>query len=205
MASKSSTTSTPNLPRMPDNIRAASATVLDNIFKDAGVASQDPRLAPANRVEVLEPGSSRTAWPVAPTGSAGADMIGLTASSLDVLQHQLVRPSKEQEEEQLFSLSADQYNGVVSPDAYGEPEPASLTRGRSQLGDRLTMMRGDDDHAYTAHHLHHHHHKGSAAEVYTRSLLWDKVPAEVVREFAKFVADSAAHDERQKASAGNGG
>lgn len=177
---------------MPENIRVASATVLDNIFKDAGVAQQDPRLAVASRVEALEPGPSTSAWHSSQMVAGGAgdgnnNLVGLTSSSLDVLQHQLTRPTKEQEEEQLFSLTADQYNGVVSPDAFGEPESMSMSHGpQGDFG--LTAMRVDN------------HHKNSAAEVYTRSLLWEKVPAEVVRDFAKFVADSAAHDERQKAA-----
>jgi hypothetical protein len=101
-------------------------------------------------------------------------MVGLSGSSLDVLNHQLVQPTKEQEQEQLFSLSADQYNGVISQD-FGEPEP-STSSGRRNLEESLAAMRSNN--------------KGSAAEVYTRSLLWDKVPAEVVRDFAKLVAES---------------
>jgi hypothetical protein len=102
-------------------------------------------------------------------------MVGLSGSSLDVLNHQLVQPTKEQEQEQLFSLSADQYNGVISQDFGREPEP-STSRGRRNLEESLAAMRSNN--------------KGSVAEVYTRSLLWDKVPAEVVRDFAKLVSES---------------
>jgi hypothetical protein len=31
--------------------------------------------------------------------------------------------------------------------------------------------------------------QSSAAEVYTRSLLWDQIPSDVVRTFAKMVAE----------------
>jgi hypothetical protein len=171
VASKSSTTSTPAIPRMPEDIRVASAAVLDNIFKDAGVQQGDPRLT-LNRVESLEPAPSNTAWPAPKNTLTAAQMVGLSESSLDVLNHQLVQPTKEQEQEQLFSLSADQYNGVISQD-FGEPEP-STSRGRRNLEESLAAMRSNN--------------KGSAAEVYTRSLLWDKVPAEVVRDFAKLVS-----------------
>ncbi|KAI9769585.1 MAG: hypothetical protein M1839_003624 [Geoglossum umbratile] len=173
VASKSSTTSTPAIPRMPEDIRVASAAVLDNIFKDAGVQQSDPRLA-LNRVESLEPTPSGVAWPAPKNTLTAAQMVGLSGSSLDVLNHQLVQPTKEQEQEQLFSLSADQYNGVTSQD-FGEPEP-STSRGRRNLEESLAAMRNNN--------------KGSAAEVYTRSLLWDKVPAEVVRDFAKLVSES---------------
>ena len=175
---------------MPENIRAASATVLDNIFKDAGVAPEDPRSAPITGIEALKAEPSRPAWAGPSSGMGANRMIGLTASSLDVLQQQLVLPSKQQEHEQLFALTAAQYNGVVSHDLFREPEPADVSRGQRDLGASLAAMRNDN--------------KGAAAEVYTRSLLWDKVPAEVVREFARFVADSAAHDQRQKASTAGG-
>jgi hypothetical protein len=158
---------------MPEDIRVASAAVLDNIFKDAGVQQSDPRLA-LNRVESLEPTPSGAAWPAPKNTLTAAQMVGLSGSSLDVLNHQLVQPTKEQEQEQLFSLSADQYNGVTSQD-FGEPEP-STSRGRRNLEESLAAMRNNN--------------KGSAAEVYTRSLLWDKVPAEVVRDFAKLVSES---------------
>lgn len=172
---------------MPDEVRAASATVLDKIFKDAGVGHGDARLAPANRVRALEPAPSGALWPSAKMSMDGGDMIGLTPSSLDMLENQLVQPTKEQEQEQLFSLSANQYNGVVSQDFLREPELPSTSQARRNLGASLAAMRNSN--------------RGSAAEVYTRSLLWDKVPAEVVRDFARFVAATNTQDGQQKASA----
>ena len=38
--------------------------------------------------------------------------------------------------------------------------------------------------------------RGSAAEVYTRSLMWDQIPGDVVREFARMVGE--AREERQE-------
>ncbi|KAI9677935.1 MAG: hypothetical protein M1829_002432 [Trizodia sp. TS-e1964] len=174
VASKSSTGSTPTIPRMPDDIRAASATVLDNIFKDAGVQQTDPRLSLVNRVETLESSNPESAWPTSTPSLTAAEMIGLSGSSLDVLNHQLVAPSEEQEQEQLFSLSADQYNSHTSHDFLHESEP-STSQGRRHLGASLAAMRSTSG--------------SSVAEVYTRSLMWDKVPAEVVRDFAKLVSE----------------
>jgi hypothetical protein len=166
---------------MPDDIREASATVLDTIFKDAGVPQADPRLTHINRVETLETIPSTSSWSAAPISSS--PMIGLSGPSLDILNQQLIKPTKEQEAEQLFSLTADQYNGVTSQDFFREPEPSSTSsssQGRRNLGLSLAAMRENS--------------KSSAAEVYTRSLMWDKVPAEVVRDFAKLVADANRHD-----------
>ncbi|KAI9794310.1 MAG: hypothetical protein M1833_000401 [Piccolia ochrophora] len=181
VASKSSTSTTPNIPRMPEDIRVASATVLDNIFKDAGVSHADPGRPLASRMESTPTGS---AWPDATISLSAHDMIGLTGSSLDVLNHQLVQPTKAQEREQLFSLSAEQYNGVTSQEFLREPEPSATSQGRQNLGASLAAMRTND--------------KASAAEVYTRSLMWDRIPKDVVRDFAKFVADSnSMSSERQ--------
>ncbi len=162
---------------MSDDIRAASATVLDNIFKEAGVQSSDPRLSTANRVEALEPTPSNTAWPAPKMTLTAAEMAGITGSShspFDVLNHQqLTAPTKEQEQEQLFSLSVDQYNGITSQDFLREPEEPSTSLHRRNLGESLAAMRANRGE--------------SAAEVYTRSLMWDKIPTEVVRDFARMV------------------
>ena len=165
---------------MPDDIRAASATVLDNIFKDAGIQQADPRLMNVNRVEVLEPAPSGIAWPApSKTAFGESSMVGLSSSSLEVLSHHLIAPTKEQEAEQLFSLSAEQYNGVTSHE-FGEREPASPSQHRRNLEASLAAMRENS--------------KATAAEVYTRSLMWDKVPTEVVRDFAKLVAEANKAD-----------
>lgn len=183
VASKSSTTSSPSIPHLPEDVRAASATVLDNIFKDAGVQSSvDPRLTLANRVEALETSPSSTAWPSSKTTLSAAEIAGLSHSPLDTLHHQLVDPTKEQLREQIFSLSADQYNGVTSHDFITEQHPPS--QHRRNLGEALAAMRNNN--------------RDSAAEVYTRSLMWDKVPAEVVRDFARMVSECSSRNHQQQ-------
>jgi hypothetical protein len=187
VASKSTGTSAPPIPRMPDEVRAASATVLDSIFKDAGVA---PTLAEngfmANRVSGLEPSPSGMGWP-----QSGSGFGGLSGSSLDQLHAQLSGPTKEQETEQLFSITPAQYNSMTSmdftrprysiaSDDYSDPlSPGSQPSHRRNLADTLAAMREQS--------------KGeSAADVYTRSLLWDKIAPEVVHEFKRIVEESAA-------------
>lgn len=181
VASKSSTTSSPSIPHLPDDVRAASATVLDTIFKDAGVQpSVDSRLAFTNRVEALECTPSSTAWPSAKTTLSAAEIAGLSRSPLDALHHQLVDPTREQIGEQLFSISAEQYNGITSQDFINEQQaPPPASQHRRNLGEALAAMRNNNI-------------KDSAAEVYTRSLMWDKVPAEVVRDFARMVSECSS-------------
>ena len=198
VASKSATTSNPNVPRMPDDVIAASTTVLDNIFKDAGVSH--PASA-GHGVHAQEPMPSQGAWPglkkskcttqggqsIPACHSASAnEMVGLSGSSLDGLSHRLLKPSREQERDQLYSLSAEQYNHVTSTDFLdmASTQQVSTTEDLSHLGAGLGSVAPSEPRNKAS--------SSSMAEVYTRSLMWDRVPAEVVREFARFVADSEA-------------
>lgn len=176
----SSKSSIHSLPPLPKQLQTASANVLNNIFQDAGVTSMV-----ANRVEVADE-SSTSDWVVAK--SAVPQMIGLD-SSLAMLNAQLDgKPTTEQQHEQFMQLTPAEYNDVTSNNFLRDPEPISQ-RGRRHLEEGLASMRNN---------------KGSAAEVYTRSLLWDKVDAEVVRRFAAFAA-RAQSDTKVKTSGEAGG
>ncbi|KAF2270670.1 hypothetical protein CC78DRAFT_539168 [Lojkania enalia] len=190
VASKSSGSSAPPIPRMPDEVRAASATVLDSIFKDAGVApSLTEQGVIANRVSDLEPGPSGVNWPKSTV--SGSELAGLSGSNLDQLHAQLTVPSKEHEHEQLFSITPAQYNSVTSmdfsrtrysiasDDLSDSLSPGSQPSHRRNLAEALAAMREQS--------------KGdTAAEVYTRSLLWDRIAPEVVHEFKRIVEETTA-------------
>jgi hypothetical protein len=168
--------SSPSIPQMSDDVRAASATLLEDIFKDAGVS------------EAAAPLPSGESWSANHGPSAGeSEMAGMAPSTLGDLTDSLVRPTEEQNHEQLFSLSAAQYNGLVSPDFLHNAPPRSTSQGRRNLGETLAAMRSNS--------------KNSAAEVYTRSLLWDQVPSEVVRNFAKLVSESNARNRQEQRNA----
>jgi hypothetical protein len=97
----------------------------------------------------------------------------------------LTQPTEEQTNDQIFSLSAAQYNGVSNQDFLQNPPERSISQGRKNLADALASMRAANK-------------QTSAAEVYTRSLLWDQIPSEVVRDFAKMFAEcNNAQNEQQ--------
>lgn len=161
--------STPTIPRVSEDVREASATLLDNIFKDAGVANQ-------NAIMPAAPQPSGADWSSsASVPMASGNMEGVAPSMLGDLADSLTQPSQEQTNEQLFSLTPAQYNGVNSQDFLRTPPTRSTSQGRKNLADALNNMRNTE--------------KQSAAEVYTRSLLWDQIPGDVVRNFAKMVAE----------------
>jgi hypothetical protein len=95
---------------------------------------------------------------------------------LGELTDSLTQPTQEQSNEQVFSISAAQYNGVSSQDfLQNPPTERSTCQGRKNLAEALANMRNNN--------------KNSAAEVYTRSLLWDQIPSDVVRSFARMVSE----------------
>lgn len=151
-----------SVPRMSDDVRAASATLLQDVFHDAGVAH-----GPVIDAIAPLPSDSST-WPA--TSSAGLS----SGSTLGDLADRLARPTMQQVQEHAFSLSAAQYEGLTANERLGRPPPPSTSAGRRNLAESLAAMRAQS--------------KKSAAEVYTRSLLWDQVPREVVRNFAQLVA-----------------
>ncbi|EPS38599.1 hypothetical protein H072_7690 [Dactylellina haptotyla CBS 200.50] len=179
VASKAAPSS--SLPPIPQPLRHASAAVLNTIFEDAGVkptaaiTTTDPR-----NVE-LSVGPSVTqqvsdAW-VLPKGDS-AQLIGLD-SSLAMLNARLEQPkSRAQEAQELMMLTAAEYDEVTSKDFLREQE-FTTSEGRQNLQATLSALRKGNT-------------KPTAAEVYTRSLLWDKVDAEVVRRFAAFAQVAAS-------------
>jgi hypothetical protein len=155
----SSKTSTAALPPLPKQLQTASASVLQNIFQDAGVAE-------VGRVETVDPVSATDSWVVAK--SDVPQMVGLE-STMSVL-NSFDKTTPEQQREQFMQLTPAEYNDVTSNNFLREPEPVNQ-RSRRRIQENLANMRNA---------------KPSAAEVYTRSLLWDRVDAEVVRRFAAF-------------------
>ncbi|GKT83184.1 LOW QUALITY PROTEIN: BZIP transcription factor [Colletotrichum tofieldiae] len=163
-----SSRSTPSIPRVSEDVRAEAATLLENVFKDAGINGA------SNTMNAVAPQPSGGSWVDNSAVSMGdTSMGGVAPSMLGQLGDSLTQPTDEQTNEQLFGLSAAQYNGL--PGLPQQRPERSTSQGRKNLADALAAMRNT---------------KQSAAEVYTRSLLWDQIPSEVVRNFAKMVSES---------------
>ncbi|KAH8893776.1 hypothetical protein GQ53DRAFT_821679 [Thozetella sp. PMI_491] len=161
----------PRIPPVTEDVRVASAHILDNVYKEAGVSQVLSR--------AVAPQPSGATW-AQPTASAMPGVTpsvdGVGPSMLSEMADALTQPTEQQANEQLFSLSTSQYNGVTSQEFAQMPPPErSTSQGRRNLAEAMASMRNN--------------HKQSAAEVYTRSLLWDQIPGDVVRDFAKMVAD----------------
>lgn len=163
LASSSGSSKQVTVPDMPEDVRAASAAVLTNIYKDAGL---QPQPGPT-------PVFDNTAA-YAPTTSQPATHGFVQTFDSRSFHQQLTDPTRQQQQEQAFSLSAEQYNHITT-DWYGErPKTASPIRKRN-LADALANL--------------HLTRRMSATDAYTKSLLVDEVPANVVRDFHRMVAE----------------
>ncbi|KAF2432875.1 hypothetical protein EJ08DRAFT_669110 [Tothia fuscella] len=189
VATKSTSTTAPNvpLPHLSDEVRATSAIVLNNLMKDAGL----PGAQPSSIIAGLEPAVSGTPQSrQVNMGNSGYSVVPVQNSDrLGAISHKLISHTKDQEAEQAFSLSVAQYDRLTSTDLprreYSTSPsdedlmtpPNSHSSRRRGLADTLKAMRDDA--------------KGeSAANVYTRSLLWDRIPTEIMQEFQRMVEES---------------
>lgn len=177
-----SSRSVPAIPRVSEDVRAASATLLDNVLKDAGINSASAGM------QALAPQPSSANWvhpQISNSGMGDISMDGTAPSMLEELGDSLTQPTQDQMNEQIFSLSAAQYDGVNNQEFLQNAPERSTSQGRKNLADALTAMRAANK-------------QGGAADVYTRSLLWDQIPGDVVRNFAKMVAEcNNAQNEQQ--------
>ncbi|KAI9171414.1 hypothetical protein HJFPF1_00897 [Paramyrothecium foliicola] len=180
-----SSRSTPSIPRVSEDVRVASATLLNNVLKDAGVNGHP------SGVQALAPQPSGSAWMEASGSSVGhmhmndMGVDNVAPSMLAELGDSLTRPTEDQTHEQIFSISAAQYNGVSDQNFMQNAPERSTSQGRKNLADALAAMRATTK-------------QTGAADVYTRSLLWDQIPSDVVRNFAKmFVECNNVQNEQQ--------
>ncbi|KIW01041.1 uncharacterized protein PV09_07556 [Verruconis gallopava] len=184
VASKATTSMPVTIPRMPDEVRSDAAVVFDDLMKDHGVSTFQASSA-------VEPAASSAAS----VRQTSFSMSSTSATSkLDEMHSRLTQPSRRQEAEAAFSLSAKQYNSLTSSE-FAEPpyntppeDDSQPPSHRRHLVDTLKAMREEA--------------KGQAtASVYTRSLLWERIPDDVVQQFKRM----AEHSSQTASVNGDGG
>lgn len=172
IASNGTSLSARAIPQLSEEYRAESANVLKAVL-----SSSPPELAqPSN-----QPAVSASAGPL-PTTISGAEMAQMTAgtapsSNLDELHNSLAMPTKAQEQEQVFSLNADQYNSLTTYDGNGAEYKSQQA---SHLQQALAVMRGN-----VAQKMPNK----ATSDVYSRSLMWDRVPEKVIQDFRRMVQE----------------
>ena len=177
-----SSRNTPSIPRVSEDVRAASATILDNVLKDAGVNSA------SNSLNAIAPQPSGSSWSnnVPAMSNDNMHVDAVAPSMLEELSDGLMHVTEDQVNDQVFSLSAAQYNNINDQDfIHNTPSRTIPSQGRKNLAEALATMRLPNK-------------QDGAADVYTRSLLWDQIPNDVVRNFAKMVAECNSAQNQQQ-------
>lgn len=177
IASNSSSTTNPAIPHLSDEYKAESANVLKAVLESNPESSQL-----ADPTPTVPTASATTSLPTTISGAEMAEMMsGQSATpNLDNFHNRFAAPSKEQEDQQVFALSADQYNSLTTFDDDAmdyKPHPPS------NLQQTLNAMRSNgQDRIGTK----------TMSDVHSRSLLWDRVPQKVVQDFRRMVRESGA-------------
>lgn len=175
VASRSSNSTMTPIPAIPEDMRAASASVLDNLYKDSGIQLEG--VSPAGQ------SLSAATHLKSPTHRQRSninivDAGAMSHSGIEILHHRLTAPSQHQLKEQVFSLTPDQYNELSTSEYYPQT-PFGDSRSTRDVGEALGATRDLRE--------------GTVAETYTRSLLRDRVSTQVLKDFARMVAESNLH------------
>lgn len=175
----SNSTSLPgrSLPQLSEEYRAESANVLKAVL----ASSPSEMTQPSHNAAASAP----SAWPGEATMN-GMEVAQMTTSpampsGLDHLHDTLVMPTQEQEREQVFSLSADQYNSLTT---FDDHSVGFKPQQQSNLQQALAAMRNSA--------AQQRMHAARTSDVYTRSLMWDRVPEKVIRDFRRMVQEYGA-------------
>ena len=170
VASRSSTSTANILPKIPDDMRVVSASVLDNIYKDTGIQLQSGPTSGHHLQAVAKPSGAAQSHK---STLSTYELASLSHSSLDALHHRLTSPSEQQLRDQAFSFASGQFNHISSDGGYAIP---GAFEHRRNIGDVLATVQGAGE--------------STVAETYTRSLMRDRVSTQVLKDFARMVAEN---------------
>lgn len=178
IASNSGSLSARSIPKLSEEYRTESANVLRAVLSSSPpelATNQAPAVAPSAAAGLLATATISSAEMAQMTSGAGA------SSTLDELHNTLALPTKEQEQEQVFSLTPDQYNSLTT---YDESADFKQPQRTSNLQQALAAMRNNA--------AQDRMQMKSASDVYSRSLMWDRVPEKVIRDFRRMVQEYGA-------------
>jgi len=177
VASKPPSAQPAGMPKVPAAVHAVAPTVLSSLLESDSTLTQHPMRSSVGALPEPMPSIGSV------VSSSGPDRIG------DVYRS-VTAPTRQQQFDQAFALTPAQYASLTSTEyAEGVHEPKdSATRPRRNLAEALSALEEKHPH-------------NSKAEVYTRSLLWDRIPADVVQQFKEMVRDHHQIETRNAAEA----
>lgn len=162
-----------DLPEVPDDVRAAAPVVLNDLLSESTSMPTLTAWGDKRRDSTLDSHPDSRNNPLSRSRN----------SRLDRMHRRITSPTKQQEITSAFSLTTAQFASISDPDfhshdEHGLPLQHSTPQPRHQrsVAEALTQNRNDNA-------------GNSRADVYTRSLLMDKVSPHVVQQFRELVRD----------------
>jgi hypothetical protein len=170
---------------LPDAYRAEATSIMQNVLSDRGPQPSSKPVLHSSQASNMAAAPSMPSW-VQSDGTAQPPKNGFStinpSSTLETLTAQLMKPSKQQEADAAFSMTPAQYNSLTSSDftrreytAASEDDDDSTPGPENQRKSLTELLRRRANRTPTN------------ADIYTRSLLWDSIPSEVVQEFKRIV------------------
>lgn len=182
IASNSSTTSKPAVPALSEEYRAESANVLKAVLA-SGPDDSHSLMAPPTTLSQKIRSSTHSDASITISGPEMARMTNNPQDNLEALHTSLTTPSRRQRETAAFSLSAASYDHLTNPDPFltgpdGPDETFEAKPSRLQTAfDAMQESRQDVD-------------KVINRGVNERSVMWERVPQKVLRDFRRMVEDA---------------
>lgn len=178
----SSTTSAPSnqvssqLPSLSEDYRNEAGNVLKAVL--ASDAESAHELIPSR--------SAGTTLPTTISGTEFSRMSTHASASLESLSSRLTTPSRQQEVAAVFSLTPNQYNEIANP-TYLDDEPVEVKPTRlQQMFATLQAERDNLDRM-----------AGISGQARERSVLLDRVPEKVLKDFREMVGLNEQHQNRE--------
>ena len=154
---------------IPEDVRAASGAILDDLYRNSGVRLDENMGLPPRSIDH------------GPEGAPSSFVPG-TNVGMEMLHRQLTSPSQQQLREQAFTLTPAQYNHIA-----GDGEDTLMSPPPTAALDRPSQGRNLGDAVAAAAASAIATGKDGAAETYTRSLMRDRVSTQVLQDFARMV------------------
>ena len=180
IASNSSSNSKPAVPALSEEYRAESANVLKAVLASGPDVPRAllPSAPPQNIYPHVLSG--------APATISGPEMARMTNSApdnLEALHSSLTAPSRRQRETAAFSLSAASYDHITNPDPFLSGPDASDETFDTRPSTLQTAFDAMQESRQNVD-------KVINREVNERSVMWERVPEKVLRDFRRMVENA---------------
>lgn len=162
-------------PTMPAEYQAEGQALVEHVLNaNPGLQQASMALLPGSNIQWHQPSNAQ--GQAAPAFSPHAN------APASALTRRVLGQTKQQMAEAAFSMTAAQYQSMTNADfsrrSYENSDDRSSAPVRKSLSERIRENREATQDGE------------NMGEVYTRSLMWDRIPADVVQEFKRLVTEN---------------